>query len=368
MYALDTCSVVERLDDEVLAGLVSKGYLGALPVDPGGNRGEPTSYVLVDGSVGCLRHGFIQPPAGLPPTTSPREQFRAAGVVDPGLLARASDRDPTFWAGRSTWNRVQGLWSLWGTLGFIGFIVVTVRLVRWWPRVAGSGACLLVLSCLAGQGPPVVAAAAGLYAVAGAGLLVVALAWAFIVTAGFAVRAGSPESLGLGALSEEQEAALEPEVRLHARGAALAALALSPLVPGLAVEACHGAAGAILAVSVSSAAVFAGGVLWAVGGAVAGASFPSRPGRFPWAVSVLLVSGWIWLLAAFEGALGDGGMGIETMLAHAVPAAFLFGRHSFSALILPAIARALRVEAVPRRRGKVLRTYGLSAHPSRGTV
>ena len=113
MYALDTCSTVEGLDDEFLHELVSKGYLCAVPIDPGTGTAESTSYVLVDGTVGCLRHGFIQPPAGLPSTTSPREQFRAAGVHDPLFLARASDKDPMFWAGRATWNRVQALWGVW---------------------------------------------------------------------------------------------------------------------------------------------------------------------------------------------------------------------------------------------------------------
>lgn len=114
MYNLDFDTSVEVLTPEIWAALKQKGYLQALPRDPGAREVEShTNYVLVSSSsngVACLRHGCIQSNVGGDGDTRdlsalPRELLRQGGITDPALLARALETRAPAW---DSWTPHRG--------------------------------------------------------------------------------------------------------------------------------------------------------------------------------------------------------------------------------------------------------------------
>lgn len=64
------------------------------PTDPGSGRDSWRHYLMTDAGLFCLRHGFQSSPEGVSRDEPAREQLRAAGFTDAGLLARASSDPP----------------------------------------------------------------------------------------------------------------------------------------------------------------------------------------------------------------------------------------------------------------------------------
>jgi hypothetical protein len=99
MLFLDHGERIRTLSEEAGRRLVKRGYLRALPDDPGQGSGSFRNYVLIQTPkkrrlTFCTVHGFISPVGGADHRTSPREQAKAAGVTDQKLLARCSTISP----------------------------------------------------------------------------------------------------------------------------------------------------------------------------------------------------------------------------------------------------------------------------------
>ncbi len=85
-----------ELEDNKRVGLLAphfnilrkQGYLQTIPDCPGAGDNSCANYILIDGNLFCLRHGFISSPCS--PLASPREQLQEIGIKDKLLLSFAS--------------------------------------------------------------------------------------------------------------------------------------------------------------------------------------------------------------------------------------------------------------------------------------